>query len=125
MEIEIDKSKNPLKYNFLSQKSLNDFQIYGQFKNFAITANQRDIGKGYLEEVKKKVGQSRVKKSNSISALRDSNFSDKIEYRNYLQEFKMRRRRQEQGGEEKDEIQKILKLHKNKEKAFLQLKKKS
>lgn len=34
VEIAIDRSKNPFKYNFLSQKSLNEFQIYGEFKNF-------------------------------------------------------------------------------------------
>ena len=88
-----------------------------------MTANHKEIGKKYFEEVKKKVGESRVKKSNTVSAIRDSQVPDKIEYRDYLQDFKMRRRRQE--GEEKDEIERILKLHKNKEKAFLQLKKKS
>ena len=56
LEIEIDKSKNPLKYNFLSQKSLNEFQIYGEFKDFSINANHKEIGKKYFEEVKKKVG---------------------------------------------------------------------
>lgn len=29
VEVQIDKGKNPQKYNFLGQKSLNDFQIYG------------------------------------------------------------------------------------------------
>jgi hypothetical protein len=30
----VDKAKNPLKYNFLAQKKLNDFQIYDAFKSF-------------------------------------------------------------------------------------------
>ena len=29
VEIAIDKGKNRVKYNFLSQKALNDFQIFG------------------------------------------------------------------------------------------------
>lgn len=36
MEILIakDKAENPMKYNFLRQKNLNDYQIYKDFKNF-------------------------------------------------------------------------------------------
>jgi len=29
MEVAIDKGKNKMKYNFLGQKKLNDFQIFG------------------------------------------------------------------------------------------------
>ena len=32
VEIAIDRGKNPMKYNFLNQKALNDFQIYGEFQ---------------------------------------------------------------------------------------------
>lgn len=39
IEINIDKGKNPLKYNFLGQKALNDYQIYGEFKDFQINVN--------------------------------------------------------------------------------------
>lgn len=49
IQIALDKAKNPFKYNFLSQKSLNEFQIYGEFKNFSINSNPRQIGKNYLE----------------------------------------------------------------------------
>ena len=41
IEIQRDKAKDPLKYQFLSQKSLNEFQIYGEFKEFAIELNPR------------------------------------------------------------------------------------
>lgn len=36
IEIQIakDKAENPMKYNFLRQKHLNDYQIYKDFKNF-------------------------------------------------------------------------------------------
>jgi hypothetical protein len=34
IEIARDKGKNPLKYHFLSQKALDDQQIYGEFHDF-------------------------------------------------------------------------------------------
>ena len=48
VEIAIDKGKNPHKYNFLGQKALNDFQIYGQFREFELNVNAKEIGKEYL-----------------------------------------------------------------------------
>jgi len=41
VEIAIDKSKNPMKYNFLNQKSLNDFQIYGEFPQFELNSDPK------------------------------------------------------------------------------------
>ena len=49
IEIAIDKSKNPMKYNFLGQKALNQFQIYGEFKDFDLKINSRELGKAYLQ----------------------------------------------------------------------------
>jgi len=48
MDIEIDKGKNPLKYHFLSQKSLTKQQIYEEFETFEVNANGRELGKNYL-----------------------------------------------------------------------------
>ena len=49
IEIALDKAKDPFKYNFLGQKSLNDFQIFGEFKSFSISSDAKEIGKGYLQ----------------------------------------------------------------------------
>ena len=51
MEIEIDKGHNKKKYNFLGQKSLNDFQIYGEFKDFQMKSDPKELGKEYLKEL--------------------------------------------------------------------------
>jgi len=41
VEIAIDKSKNPMKYNFLNQKSLNDFQINVEFPQFELNSDPK------------------------------------------------------------------------------------
>ena len=51
--IALDKAKNPFKYNFLRQKQLNDYQIYMEFKDFAMDIDRNSLGNNYLEESKK------------------------------------------------------------------------
>ncbi len=53
MLIALDKAKNPFKYNFLRQKQLNDYQIYMEFKDFAMDIDRNSLGNNYLEESKK------------------------------------------------------------------------
>lgn len=45
--------------------------------------NTRQIGLGYLEESKKKGNESRIGKSSSVHAIRETQ-TDRIPYRNYL-----------------------------------------
>ena len=76
--------------------------------------------------MKKKVNESRVgiTKSNSLNIIKDIH-TDKISYRNYLDDFKMKRKLAEQDKPKGDEIDSIIKSHKNKQKVLIQLKKKS
>ena len=50
IEIALDKGKNPFKYNFLRQKALNEFQIYGEFKDFEMNVNGKDLGNNISED---------------------------------------------------------------------------
>lgn len=52
MLIGIDKSMNPLKYQIMSRKGLNDEQIYLQTREFEVPNNSRNLGKQYLQELR-------------------------------------------------------------------------
>lgn len=53
MEILIakDKAENPMKYNFLRHKNLNDYQIFKDFKNFNMEVDGKQLGNSYLNQV--------------------------------------------------------------------------
>jgi hypothetical protein len=52
-----------MKYNFLRQKQLSDYQIFKDFKNFNIEIDGKQLGNSYLRQVinKNKISQSTPK----------------------------------------------------------------
>jgi hypothetical protein len=52
-----------MKYNFLRQKQLSDYQIFKDFKNFNIEIDGKQLGNSYLRQVinKNKSSQSTPK----------------------------------------------------------------
>lgn len=91
-----------------------------------MNVDAKEIGKGYFEEMKKKVNESRVGlgKSSSLNIIKEAQ-TQKIPYRNYLDDLKMKRKLADEDKPSADEIDKIIKSHKNKERALIQLQKKS
>ncbi len=69
VEIARDKAQNPLKYNFLKQKQLNDHQIFLEFKDFALDIDRNELGKQYLMEAKRIGEESRIRKSQSVTTI--------------------------------------------------------
>ena len=92
VEVAIDRGKNPKKYNFLGQKALNEFQIYGQFQDFELNNNPKQLGIEYLRQLPKiNEGASRVKKSRSTNTLIEVDNHHKSRYVDYLQDLKTQR----------------------------------
>ena len=111
----------------MGQKSLNDFQIFGEFKNFSINSDAKELGKEYLGEVLQKVRESRIGKSSSLQIVREAQYqTERPIYKDYLAELKMKRTslQNPSGGESEgltkrhkstQDVQKIIKQHRDKE----------
>ena len=74
-----------------------------------------------MQSLKHQSGESRTTHANSAGNILKAAKSDRIEYKDYLNELKMRRLKD---GPE-DEIAKLIRTHKTKEKALMELKRKS
>ena len=70
---------------------LSEEKIFDEFKEFEININKYELGNNYMKKAHENITEERMKASKSTPAIK----STKPEYKNYLPEVKIIRRKKE------------------------------